>query len=287
MKMNFNFLEQLKQINGIDVSKFDDSFLKRSFEKRITESNCGSDIEYCTLLERDPGELRTFIDALQISYSAFFRKTLTCAVLEQIILPSLALEIKPDKCKEIRIWSAACAGGEEAYTLAILLEELIASYENLTYRIFATDQSGIQINKALKGQYSAAALNNLSVKRADMWFNRQEDTYTVRPELKKHIDFSTFDLLDEALCCPPTSIFGDFDLVICANLFFYYKEDVQKIILAKASHCLADGGYLISGETERDILMKSDYREIYSQAAIFRPNHITGLTHKNTKRTQE
>ena len=91
----------------------------------------------------------------------------------------------------------------------------------------------------------------------------------VRPELKRHIDFSTFDLFCDTLSCPPASIFGDFDLVVCANLLFYYKDDCRKAILAKTGNCLADGGYLISGETERDIVMRSDYREIYPQAAIF------------------
>ncbi|MFA7061247.1 MAG: CheR family methyltransferase [Pedobacter sp.] len=267
--MNQHVADLLKRLHGMDMAKFDDSFLKSSLEKRMAETHCVSDKEYCALLERDQSECGTFADSLLISYSTFFRNPLTCAVLERIVLPTLVLKKKRAKSKELRLWSAACAGGEEAYTLAILLEELAAGNENFTYRIFATDQSDVQINKARKGEFAVAALENLSLKRAGEWFTRQGDLHTVRPELKKHIDFSTFDLFSDTLSCPSTSIFGDFDLVVCANLLFYYKDDYRKAILAKTGNCLADGGYLISGETERDIVMRSDYREMYSQAAIF------------------
>ena len=267
--MNQRVVDLLKRLHGMDVAIFDDSFLKRSLEKRMAETHCVSDQEYCALLERDQGECWTLADSLRISYSGFFRNPLTYAALERIVLPTLVLKKNRAKGKEIRLWSAACAGGEEAYSLAILLEELAAGNENLTYRIFATDQSEMQINKARKGEYAADALDNLSLKRAGEWFTRHGDLHMVRPELKRHIDFSTFDLFCDTLSCPPASIFGDFDLVVCANLLFYYKDDCRKAILAKTGNCLADGGYLISGETERDIVMRSDYREIYPQAAIF------------------
>ncbi len=287
MKITLQVADLLKRLHGIDVSKFDDSFLQRSLEKRMAETHCGSDKEYYTLLERDQRECGTFVDSLRISFSAFFRNPLTFAVLERIVLPELVLKKKRAKSKGIRIWSAACAGGEEAYSLAILLGELVAGDGNFTYRIFASDQSDVQINKARKGEYAASALSNLSLKRAEEWFTRQGDLYTVRPELQKHIDYSTFDLFSEALSCPSASIFGDFDLVVCANLLFYYKDDYRKAVLSKTGNCLATGGYLISGETERDIVMRSDYREIYPQSAIFKRNDTTTFTKIKTKGKME
>lgn len=211
------------------------------------------------------------IDSLTISYSEFFRNTLTFAVLEKIVLPSIILKKKRANQKVIRIWSSACAAGQEPFSLAMILEELqIGSSEEITYRIFATDQCESLVNEARKGQFSADALNNLSFKRVKQWFTKNGNTYSIKPELKKNIEFSVYNLLDEQLRCPPASIFGDFDMVLCANLLFYYKKESIKIILEKVGSSLANGGYLITGQTERKNLVDYKYHEVFLQSAIFR-----------------
>ena len=271
MKEEINHItELLMRSHGIDVSKFDESFLGKSLQKRITETFCGSFEVYYDLLEHSNKEGNIFFDSLHISYSEFFRNALTFSVLERIILPSLIQQKKSTKRQEIRIWSVACATGQECYSLAILLEELKnGDSEKINCRIFATDLDESQVNEARKGQYSDDALNNLNLKRVKQWFTRQGDTYTVKPELKEYIDFSVFDLFSQNLSSPPASIFGGFDLILCANLLFYYKSGYRKIILEKTSKCLADGGYLITGETERDIVMRHNYHEVFPQSAIF------------------
>jgi chemotaxis methyl-accepting protein methylase len=268
--MSRHVAEYLMGSNGIDVSKYDDAFLGKSLQKRMAATHCVLIEEYCDFLGQSQGECTAFVDSLHINYSEFFRNPLTFAVLEQIILPAIVLKNKTAKRKEIRIWSAACAGGQEAYSLAILLEELRNGHgTEFTYRIFATDQCESQIHEALKGQYSAAALKNMSLKRAEEWFTRRGDLYAIKPEMKEHMDFSTFDLFNEQLSCPPASIFGDFDLVLCSNLLFYYKNRYQKIVLGKTENALIRGGYLVTGEAERNILMKQDYQEVFPQSAIF------------------
>ena len=231
--------------------------------------------EYCAFLEQSDRERTVFIDSLQISYSEFFRNPLTFAVLERIILPAIVLKKRNSARKEVRIWSVACAGGQEAYSLAILLEELRYGDTNeFSYRIFATDQSEAQVNEALKGVYISEALQNVSLKRAGEWFTREGDTYMVKPALKEHIEFSVFDLFNEQLCCPPASIFGDFDLIVCANFLFYYKNAYRNTLLKKADNSLTKGGYLMTGETERDIIIGHDYHEVYPQSALFKRNTI-------------
>jgi len=260
--------ELILQSSGIDLDKYDDIFLNKSIKKRFTETNCDSVEKYYSFLEQNIEERESFVDSLQISYSEFFRNSLTFAVLEHIVLPAL---IHKKNNKEIRIWSSACALGQEAYSLAMLLEEYSCNGQNkINYRIFATDQSGYQINKAKRGVYSADSLKRLSLKMAEKWFAKQGDTYVVKEELKQSIDFSVFDLFNKKLICPPASIFGDFDLVFCANLLFYYKDEYRDIILEKTGKSLAKGGYLITGETERDILTSHNYIEAFPKSAIFR-----------------
>ena len=283
MSANMQIPEILLESHGIDVSKYDESFLERSIQKRITETHSASREEYSGLLKHDNEEVSILSDSLSVNYSEFFRNALTFAVLERIVLPGLVRSLGVCECvsmgvracagvqenphththpnsqtrkRELRIWSAACAGGQEAYSLAILLEELKGGNgDKFNYRIFATDQDESQVNAARNGQYPAAALNNLSLRRVGQWFTRQGETYTVKPELKKNMDFSVFDLFSENLSSPPRSIFGDFDLVFCANLLFYYRKQYRKIILEKIGNSLADGGYLALGGAEREILM--------------------------------
>lgn len=264
-----------------DVSTFDASFLNKSIRNRMAATFCNTPADYYTYLKQNNNEEKEFLDSLHISYSEFFRNPLTFSVLEHIILPSLIQKKKNPKQKEIRIWSAACAGGQEAYSLAMLMEEFKNNDKNnLLYRIFATDHSKTQVNGARKGLYSTEAIDNLHLKRVNQWFTKRADTYAVKPELKKNIDFSVFDLLSRQFSSPPASIFGDFDLVICANLLYYYNSETRKIILEKITNCLALGGYLVTGEAERDIFLKHNYLEVFPQSGIFQSKNVMQLKKK-------
>ncbi len=277
-KINDQIIHLLQQQSGIDVSMYDDTFLEKALQKRITTTHCSTVEEYFILLEQNKKECALFTDSLQICYSEFFRNPLTFSVLEQIIIPVIVSKKKTTGQKEIRIWSAACAAGQEPYSVAMIMEEYKnRSHSKFNYRIFATDQSESKVNEARSGNFSSETLNNLNIQRLRLWFHKQEhgkcqkkEYYAVKEELKQHIDFSVFDLFDERLSSPPLSIFGDFDLVICANLLFYYKPEYRKLILAKIKKSISKDGYLISGETERDILEKNNFSEIYAQSAIFK-----------------
>ncbi len=267
---NKRITELLMQLQDFDVSKYDESFLSTSLEKRISETHCDSEEAYYIYLQQSHIEAQQFIRSLSVCYSEFFRNPLTFAVLEHIILPSIIIRKAKSKQKEVRFWSAACASGQETYSLSMLLNEYSNSNgEKISFRIFATDQSEQEIQIAIKGQYSLTSLNNLSLKRLNRWFTVQGENYTIRDELKTNIDFSVFDLFSEQHSSPPTSNFDDFDLILCANLLFYYKQEYRKKIIDKMSPCLSTNGYLITGETERDILSQSGFREVYPHSGIF------------------
>jgi chemotaxis protein methyltransferase CheR len=266
----------LKQSQGIDISMYDDDFVKNAFLKRIEMTNSPSADAYAGLFSGSMYEAMAFVDLLQVNYSEFFRNPLTFAVLEHIALPSLLFQSKARKKKGIRIWSAACAEGQEIYSLAMLLEELSElATEKPGNLLFATDKNETSVMKATRGIYPQESLGNLSLKRCKRWFNLTGRYYSVVPELKKNIAFSVFDLLDDRWTSPPTTIFGDFNLVFCANILFYFKEPYRKIILGKIVTNLSSGGLLVTGETERDILLQNNFTEIYPHSAIFRKNSST------------
>jgi len=272
MKRNHNHIAGLlKRLHCVDISLYDESFLNRSFQRRFAATHCETMAQYGTLMEQSEGERENFLNALHINYSLFFRNPLTFAVLEKILLPLiLQKKIHPSR-REIRIWSSACAAGQEAYSLAMVLQELkTRTMEQFTYRIFATDRSPWVVEEASKGIFFEDVISNVSFKRVKMWFAENGPLYEVKQELRENIDFSVFDLLDEHLSSPPSSIFGGFDLVFCANLLFYYTKEYREIILEKAGKACVKGGYLVTGETERDIVMNYNYQELYPQSCIFR-----------------
>ena len=242
----------LSQALGRDLSVFDPLFLEKTLAQRLTVKRLSCLHDYLEMLLNSKDEAESLAEALQISYSEFFRNPLTFAVLEQSIFPKLVDQKERSGHREIRIWSVGCAAGQEVYSLAMQLEDLLSRRNSsISYRIFATDQSVSELEKARKGTYDVELLRNVPLQFFRSYFLEQGKNYSVATHLKEHIDFSYYDLLDERLICPPASIFGDFDMVMCCNILFYYKEEIRRLIINKILHCLADGGILVLGEVER------------------------------------
>lgn len=260
----------MKVRHELDISMYETSFLERVIKTRMTALSIEDKDDYLLFLDKVPGESSEMIDLLSNSYSAFFRNTLTYSFLEHVILPALiGQKIKKNEL-EIRIWSAACASGQEAYSIAILLDEIVQRAKHpMACHIFATDINVDELHKAQRGVYQAAAVENVSLKRIRKYFTTQGYNFIVERSLEKYIDFSVFDLLSEQGNCPPASVYGNFDMVFCSNLLFYYRGEYRQRIIDKAGNCLAAGGFLITGETEREMVKENNYREVFHSSGIF------------------
>lgn len=271
MTTNETVIQTLIRMYQIDLSAYDEDFLANILQQRMNDTRCLNPSYYLGLLQHNPVEADALQNALKVAYSEFFRNPLTFTVLEKIVLPDIIAEKRKAKKQEIRIWTMASAAGQETYSIAIVLRELmdLLKINDLSFRIFATDHDQQLIDNARKGIFSLQSLAKVSTGILNKWFVKEGDLYRIDSKLKNNIDFSVFDLFDTSCTCPTASIFGDFDLIFCSNLLFYYKEEFRAQILNKARHCLSQGGCIITGETERDMLPSSNYRELYPQSAIF------------------
>ena len=257
----------------LDIRGFDLAFVEKSIDRRLSAHNDIPPGNYLALLKHDKEEVILLIDSLHISYSEFFRNPLTFAYLEQFVLPRLKFQKRKENTTGLRIWSAACASGQEAYSVAILLDEQNQeSGEKISFRIFATDNNAEELEKARLGTFSPSNLQKVSFKRIQNYFVQKNENYSITSSIKKLVDFSRFDLLEEQPASPAPSIYGNFDLVICSNLLFYYAPASRKRILDKIKKNMAPGAFLVTGETERDILMKNSFSEVYENSAIFQKN---------------
>lgn len=268
-----NVLDEITQAMangyGMDVSMYDESFMQKTVRHRCLLAGIESWSDYVRYLSNSPAEALEFSRSLNITYTEFFRNTLAFANLDRWILPKL-IEGKADG-SELRIWSAGCASGQEPYSIAMQLAKFQSlRKQTLRYRIIATDISESELAVARKGEYNEDAIQNVKVKHLKEFFTKAGETYTICPTIRERVSFSTYDLLDSHSDYPQECIFGEFDLVFCSNLLFYYQLEPQLHILRKVIHSLSDGGYLVTGEAERHSVERvGGLRLVAPPAAIF------------------
>ncbi len=263
-----DIIKVMSEVHGRDISMYDLLFLNKTIEKRKSLFSLRNGNDYRVFLEKRPLEAEELFNALNINYSEFFRNPLTWALLGQLVLPSLIGE--NGERSELRIWSAGCSGGEEPYSMSMVLDDLISGHEKkIRYRIFATDLSESKLTSARKGTYDSRSLQNVNLKYLTAYFSRHGDQYTVTPNIRHAVDFTIHDLLDQHSASPPTSIFGAFNIVCCSNLLYYYNHEIRQFILLKLHRSMAPNGFLVTGEAEREIVLKFGFRPVAPPSAIF------------------
>lgn len=254
------------------ISQYNESYLASSLDKRLSTLSMNSIKNYLDFISENKKEAKNFFNTLLNGYSKFFRNTLTFSLLEHLVLPSILDEKERSQNEEIRIWSAACSAGQEAYSVAILLKELsVAREKTVKFRIFGTDISKNSLALAIKGSYNFISVNNIPLKYIQKYFTIEGNNYTVSSKLKEHIDFSSYDLLDAKSICPPPSIYGEFDIIILSNLLYYYRPKIQQTIINKLLRGLPKGKYLITGKTEKSIIEATGrFSLVLEPAPVFR-----------------
>jgi len=267
-EVNQKIIDLINMLTATDLSMYEQVFFEQSIQNRIQATNSLSYTGYYELLEKNVEERHVFLSSFQINYSEFFRNELSFSVLDKVILPEIILNFNGNYNNEIRVWCAACADGQEAYSIAMLIEEHLKN-KPFKYRIFATDQSETCINTAQKGIYHTSKMGQLSLNKMNKWFEKNEEVYVVKKDLKKSIVFSVFDLFNKQYSSPPESIFGNFDIVICANLLFYYKPEFRYLILKKTTDTITKNGFFVTSEIEREMLLAFKYKEVIQKSAIF------------------
>jgi len=259
---------------GIDISAYDQSYLKKAIQTRMNATYCPTHTNYYSLLSEVPSESALLLLELGNSYSEFFRNSLTFTYLEQSVLPKIINDSEKSKSAEIRIWSAGCASGQEPYSLAILLDHLKNTHHtNSGYLIFATDNSEKELELARKGVFDFRSVKNTRLELVEKYFRKNGDVFSLDNNIKNQVDFSLYDLLDNDSSSPPASIYGDFDLIMCCNVLFYYEPEYQQMILHKIYRSLKNGGFFITGEAEAHLINSwGGFRQYATPTAIFVKN---------------
>lgn len=270
-------MDIIRSATGTDISVFEQDFIARVVERRRRHATPENEPAYQKYLSEHPAEMQCLLAQLHNTYTDFFRDRNTSAHLELFALPSLVERKCESGERFIRVWSAGCSTGQEAYSIAMLLDEATTAHGGeCTFHIFATDINTDALDEARRGQYERQLLGALRLKQFDTYFNCSGTHCEVVPWLKQKVDFDFYDLLDPDSMCPPSCIYGDFDVILCNNVLLYYRMDVRRLLLRKFHRSLAPYGILVVGESEREIVSQSDlFRRVAPSVSVFTTNNKT------------
>ncbi len=236
-------LDHLREEIGIDFKSYKMPTIMRRLQRRLIATGTSTLTTYLRYLRLHPTEYQRLVSSFLIKVTEFFRNGELFDYLRDELIPELVRHAQSHG-QTIRIWSAGCATGEEAYSLAILLaEHLGEELEQYTIRIFATDLDGDAVAFARRGVYSAASLAQMPEELLARYFVAIEDEYVVDKRIRSLLIFGQHDLGQR-------SPFPHIDLTLCRNVLIYFTPELQKRALRLFAYSLRQGGYLILGKSE-------------------------------------
>jgi two-component system CheB/CheR fusion protein len=258
-------LTMVRRRTGHDFSEYKSSTVYRRIERRMTVHKLQELQDYADYLHAHPEEIDLLFKELLIGVTNFFRDQDAFDVLEKEAIPELLKTIQPNAL--IRIWVPGCSTGEEAYSIAIVLQEALGDRPNKV-QIFATDIDTDAIEFARKGIYPDNIATDVSEKRLEKFFTREEGFYKVKKYIREMIIFAEQDIAHD----PP---FSGMDLVSCRNLLIYMTQDAQNRIISLFAYSMNPGGILFLGSSETLGRLSDMFSVINSKWKVFRRKEYT------------
>ncbi|MEJ7654813.1 MAG: CheR family methyltransferase [Chloroflexia bacterium] len=257
------FLDDLRQKHGIDFRSYKAPTIRRWLQRRFVATNSQGLEGYRSYLREQPDEHQILVGSFLIKVTEFFRDAETFAYIQNDILPKLIARAQ-DRGSELRIWSAGCATGEEAYSLAIAVSEAIGdNFAAEKVRIFATDLDANAIAFARRGAYSELSLDEMPQELINKYFVRTDDGYQVSKRIRSLVVFGRHDLGQKAP-------FPQIDLVVCRNVLIYFTTELLRRTLQTFAFSLRDEGYLVLGKAETVSPLPDFFTTDNKQLRVFR-----------------
>ena len=251
-------IEDLKKrfliYTGMDLNYYNPNMLRRRVNSLLAKLGISTIDEYWELIRKDYDELRRFMDYVTINVTKFNRDPIKFEYLKKTIFPMI-LKKNPHP----KIWSSACSSGEEAYSIAIILEELRV---DKSVKILATDIDSAAITLARKGMYTDASVVNLSESTLNKYFNKEGDSYKIKNVLKSRVIINNFNLISDNYKR------SHYDMVICRNVIIHFAREVKDTLYRNFNATLKKEGFLFLGGAEK-ILLPERYGCIHWEHGVY------------------
>ncbi|TWT68953.1 chemotaxis protein CheB [Crateriforma conspicua] len=250
----------LQQNHGIDFSHYKSGTVGRRVQRRIELLHLDNVEHYVQYIDSHPSEVNDLYKDLLIGVTRFFRDIEAYEVLENVVIPELLA-----KCgDQLRVWVCGCATGEEAYSLAMLIQEALdRGGRDVDFKIFATDAHRQSLQFAAAGVYDEPRMKDVSPKRRKRFFHERRDGFFVNNDLRRRVVFAPHNIIND----PP---FTQMDLVTCRNLLIYLQNPAQRKTLSLFHFALRPGGVLFLGPSETAGEISDEFEFIDVHWKIFR-----------------
>jgi len=245
---DFNFIRKLIAENaGININQGKRELVYARLSKRLRALELKTFRQYCKRIEEgDNLELVNCIDAITTNVTYFFRENHHFEFLSDVILPSFISDSPQSRKRRLRVWSAGCSTGEEAYSIEIILRQF-KEIDNWDTKILATDLSTNVLNIAREGIYRRSQVENVTKENLKKWFRQNaqdKNLIKVTRDLKRRIYYKHLNLNQ------PWKIKGPIDIIFCRNVVIYFDKDTQKRLFDRFADILSENGFLIIGHSE-------------------------------------
>ena len=231
---------------GLDCEQYKENYLKRRIAVRLRAKNCRNYLEYLRVLRVDPEEYTQLLNQLTVNVTQFFRDKDVYYKIRDNVIPSMLESKRAVGSRSLRVWCAGCASGEEPYSAAMLLDQVIGrDIDNWNIRILGSDIDERSLEVAREGAYPERDL--LEGMDPEKYFERLETkngtVYKVSGHVRRRVKFEKLNLFE---------IEGrrHYDIVMCRNVLIYFSRDVQARIIEIIASSIMRDGYIVLGKSE-------------------------------------
>ncbi|MDB9524923.1 chemotaxis protein CheB [Oscillatoria sp. CS-180] len=254
-------IEVLSEHEDVDFSDYKANTLRRRIRHRCALSRSSSVDDYLRLLQGYSEERKLLRQSLLIGATSFFRDDHPWQILSTEVLPQLLTDMVDGQ--QLRIWVSACATGEEAYSLAMIVDEaIVRTNKNIQVKLFATDIDNQALAIAAKGRYSETITNNISPERLEHYFVYQDGYFQVKQFLREMLIISPHDLTKNPG-------FSKMHLVTCRNVLIYMQPQLQEQVLRLLHFTLRPKGFLLLGSSENLGRFSDEFDSINAKWKLF------------------
>ena len=259
--------------SGINLSPEKKNLIQTRLIKRLHHRNCETFYQYYRYINNDPTgeEMIAMLNAISTNLTKFFREEEHFNFLNNKVLPDLISQKRKNVERKLRVWSAGCSSGEEAYSLGITVLRHIDTPLVWNIKILATDISTDILKMATEGVYEEDKIGNLPKELLNEYFVKDNagynNCYKVTPLLRDILTFRRLNLIDETY-----PFKGKFDFIFCRNVMIYFDKKTQEGIVNRFYNHLDDGGYLFIGHSESLNGVKSPFK--YELPAVYRKGAV-------------
>jgi two-component system, chemotaxis family, CheB/CheR fusion protein len=252
----------IRDARGFDFTGYKRSSLSRRIRKRMHEAGLAEYADYRDRLETNSEEFQHLFNTVLINVTGFFRDAETWMYLQREVMPELLADAGQER--EIRVWSAGCASGEEAYSLAIVFAEALGIDECAKrVKIYGTDVDDDALRDARTGIYAGKALESLPAELQSKYFEENGGHYVFRPDLRRRVIFGRHDITRDA----PIS---RLDMLLCRNALMYFNVETQSQVIDRFHFALREGGFLYLGKAEMLLSDGERFEVVSMRQRIFR-----------------